>query len=208
MGLIKAQIINRSRQQGDEKSFTSIDVLFNPTELGIDRNVSYAEHPIPGASLPVIQFVRGEGRTLSLELFLDRTDERRSIQGDLDKLRKLVQIDDELHAPPVCEFFWGDVSFIGVVTSLNEKHTLFDPKGHILRARVSISMREYQEAKKPDEKSPDRTRVRVLREGETLAHIAEEAYGDPRLWDVIAAENGIDQPRFVAPGTPLKVPAI
>jgi nucleoid-associated protein YgaU len=50
--------------------------------------------------------------------------------------------------------------------------------------------------------------VRVLREGETLALVAAEAYGDPRLWRLIAEENGIDRPRFVAPGTPLRVPAI
>ena len=57
-------------------------------------------------------------------------------------------------------------------------------------------------------RSPDRTRVRVLREGETLSAIAAEVYGNPRLWRVIADANGIERPRFVEPGTPLHIPAL
>jgi nucleoid-associated protein YgaU len=48
----------------------------------------------------------------------------------------------------------------------------------------------------------------VLREGETLAHIAYEAYGDPRMWRTIALANNIDRPRFIEPGTPLWIPAM
>jgi nucleoid-associated protein YgaU len=101
---------------------------------------------------------------------------------------------------------------VGVVTSLKEKYTLFDENGQILRARVTLSMKSYQavEVQQRDLKrqSPDRERVRVLREGETLPAIAQEAYGDPRLWRAIARENGIERPRFVRPGTPLRIPAI
>jgi nucleoid-associated protein YgaU len=56
--------------------------------------------------------------------------------------------------------------------------------------------------------SPDRTHVRVLREGETLAHIAREVYGDPRMWRPIAIANDIERPRFIVPGTPLRIPAL
>ena len=56
--------------------------------------------------------------------------------------------------------------------------------------------------------SPDRSHARVVREGETLAHIAYEVYGDPRLWRPIATANGINKPRFVEPGTPLRIPAL
>lgn len=188
------------------------EVMFNPAELSIEQGVSYAEHPTLGASDPIIQFVRAEGQTLSVELFLDRTNANSTVADDLARLRKFVQIDSDLHAPPICELLWGDTYIKGVVRSLSEKYVLFGQDGSILRARVSLSLRRYEEpditAKQANEQSPDRTRVRVMREGETLAHIAQEAYGDPRLWNVIAAANNIDRPRFVAPGTPLKVPAL
>ena len=38
--------------------------------------------------------------------------------------------------------------------------------------------------------------------------IAAEAYGDPKAWRPIAEANAIDRPRFVPPGTALKVPAL
>jgi len=201
-----------------------IAVQFNPTEYGIDRGASYAELAVPGLRTPLLQFVRGEAQTLSLELFLDGTDQRAgaalvggsapddSVEGRLKKLRQFVEIDPDLHAPPVCLFQWRDVKFHGVVTSFKEKYTLFDRTGAILRARLTVSLKSYEavevQLRELKLKSPDRTRVRVVREGETLAAIAAEVYGDPRLWRVLAEANTIDRPRFVPAGTPLHIPAL
>lgn len=54
----------------------TIDVMFNPTEFQITRNVSYAEVGVPGLSMPLLQFVRGESQALQLELFLDSSDRK------------------------------------------------------------------------------------------------------------------------------------
>lgn len=195
-----------------------IEVQFNPTEYGIDRGAYYSELQVPGLRTPLLQFVRGEAQTLSLELFLDGTDKRSSddprhtVEGRLARIREFVTIDPALHAPPVCKFQWHDVVFYGVVTSLKEKFSLFDETGKVLRARATISMKSYEavevQLREMRLESPDRTRVRVARERETLAGIAAEAYGNPRLWRQIAEENGIDRPRFVTPGTALRIPAL
>lgn len=43
-------------------------------------------------------------------------------------------------------------------------------------------------------------RFRDVKAGDTLPLIAREAYGDPRLWRLIAEANGIDDPfRFPEP---------
>ena len=187
-------------------------VMFNPTDYGIDRGASYAELQVPGLKTPILQFVRGEAETLSLDLFLDATDKRQPVKQALDALRKFVQIDENLHSPPVCLFEWGDVSFQGVVTSLKEKFNLFDASGKVTRARVTLSLKSYQsvevQLRELKKSSPDRTHVRTLKEGETLAHLAQEAYGDPRLWRPIAEANDIDRPRFVPPGSTLRIPAL
>ncbi len=223
MGLQKAELLNVSK--GDE---TPIKVLFNPTEYTIERNVNYAELQIPGKQLPILQFVRGEAQTLNLELFLDRTATGATIEEDLTQLRSFVTIDAELHAPPICRFQWGtsssseasvteerqrdDNTFTGVVTSFQERHLLFDEDGRVLRARVTLTLKSYRsgeaQARQTCTQSPDRTRVRVLREGETLSRLANEAYGDPRLWRLIAGENDIDRPLFIAPGTALRIPSV
>ena len=214
MGLEHATLTNVSKLPKPPP----IEVQFNPTEYGIDRGASFAELQVPGLRTPLLQFVRGEAQTLSLELFLDGTDKRASsnpddtVEGRLADLRKFVEIDPELHAPPVCLFQWRQVTFYGVVTSFKEKYQLFDESGKVLRARVTLSLKSYEavevQLREMGLKSPDRTRVRVVREGETLAAISAEVYGNPRLWRVIAEANLIDRPRFVEPGTPLHIPAL
>jgi hypothetical protein len=53
-----------------------IEVMFNPTDYQITRNMNYAEIGVPGLAMPLIQFVRGEAQTLQLELFLDSSDRK------------------------------------------------------------------------------------------------------------------------------------
>src|SRR5262245_244353 len=194
MGLELATLTNVSKA-----SQPAIKVQFNPTEYGIDSGSSYAELQVPGLRTPLLQFVRGEAQTLSLELFLDGTDKRAggglslssltggsspddSVEGRLKGLRQFVETDTDLHAPPVCLFQWRQVTFHGVVTSFKEKYTLFDESGKVLRARVTLSLKSYEavevQLRELKLSSPDRTRVRVLREGETLSSISAEVYGD------------------------------
>jgi hypothetical protein len=51
-----------------------IPVMFNPSQYSITRNLNYAEIGVPGLSMPLLQFVRGEVQTLDLVLFLDSSD--------------------------------------------------------------------------------------------------------------------------------------
>lgn len=206
MGLVKARIENRS-----EPDAAAVDVLFNPTEYGIDRGAQYAELAVPGLAMPLLQFVRGETQTLTLDLFLDASDTRGSVEADLERLRGFVRIHEELHAPPVCGFVWGDVDFEGVVTALREKFSLFGEDGRVTRARVSLTLKSYQAAevqlREINRASPDRSRFHVVRAGDTLPAIAAAAYGDPRQWRRIASANDIERPRFLQPGWTLRIPA-
>lgn len=207
MPLTRATITDVSHAQG-----RVVQVLFNPTDYAVDRGSHYASMPVPGLSTPILQYIRGESQVLSLELFLDRTDGNSDIEADMEQLRAFAQIDGSLHAPPVAEFAWGHFKFTGVVTSLRERLSLFSEDGRVLRARLTLSIKSYKSAEVQRRElklsSPDRTHVRILREGETLAHIANEVYGDPRLWRPIATANGITRPRFIKPGTPLRIPVL
>jgi nucleoid-associated protein YgaU len=207
MGLVNAKLWNVSV---NPPTFTN--VMFNPTEYDIDRGANYAELDVPGLSTPILQFIRGEAQTLSISLFIDSYDSRGTVSDDLDALRAFVTIDGELHSPPVCLFQWGDQSFQGVVTSLKEKFSLFDSDGNVIRATVTLSLKSYLpvevQVRTQKMSSPDRTRVRTVRDGDTLAQLAKEAYGQPRLWRPIADANGVDRPRFLQAGQTLVIPAI
>jgi Contractile injection system tube protein len=211
MPLIKAKITDVSHADSDPAKKV-VEVLFNPTDVSVDHGSHYAAMPVPGLAMPILQYIRGESDVLHLELFLDRLDQNRDVEKDLQDLQTFVLIDSALHAPPVVEFTWAKFAFEGVITSLRRKMTLFSEDGRILRARLTLSLRSYRSAEVQLRElklaSPDRTHVRVMREGETLAHIAHEVYGDPRMWRPIALANGIERPRFVEPGTPLWIPAL
>lgn len=211
MPLVKATLTDVSHAAGDPAQKV-VRVLFNPTDLSVDRGSHYASMPVPGLAMPILQYVRGESNLLHLELFLDRTDLGSDVEADLAQLETFVVIDGGLHAPPVVEFAWGKFVFTGVVTSLRQRMTLFSEDGRVLRARLTLSLKSYKSAevqlRELKLSSPDRSHVRVLREGETLAHLAYQVYGDPRLWRSIAEANGIRRPRHVAVGTPLRIPAL
>jgi hypothetical protein len=211
MSLVKATITDLSHADNDPARKV-VTVLFNPTDLSVDRASHYASMPVPGLSMPILQYIRGESDILHLELFLDRTDQGRDVESDIADLATFIHIDSTLHSPPVVEFKWAGFSFPGVVTSLRNKMALFSEDGRTLRARISLTLKSYKstevQLRELKLQSPDRSHVRVLRESETLAHIAYEAYGDPRMWRPIADANNIQRPRFIAPGTPLTIPAL
>lgn len=261
MGLVKATLYKISGPWRGQTISTDteagIDVMFNPTEYSIDRSVSYAEIGVPGLAQPLLQFVRGESNSLSLELFLDGTRTRgqpdesaglsaasaaaavagaaggaaaavagaaaaaasanegpalNNVEEKLKDIRQFVELDPELHAPPLCRFVWGAQSFVGVVQSLQERFTLFDETGHILRARLSLTLKSFEAAdvqyRRINPQSPDRTKTWVVKEGERLDQIAATEYGDPSLWRAIADENGLQRIRELVPGDLLRIPSL
>jgi nucleoid-associated protein YgaU len=50
--------------------------------------------------------------------------------------------------------------------------------------------------------------VHVLVEGDTLAGIAYNEYGNPSLWRAVAAANGIDDPMRLRSGTSVLLPSV
>jgi nucleoid-associated protein YgaU len=75
-----------------------------------------------------------------------------------------------------------------------------------------VSVKEAQTAKEQLERnprnSPDHTKRRTVKQGETLSLIAFEEYDDSAEWRRIADANGIDDPKSVRPGMVLTLPPI
>ena len=67
---------------------------------------------------------------------------------------------------------------------------------------------EEAQLTKKKRNSPDHTKRRTLKQGETLALIASEEYDNPAEWRRIADANNISDPRDVKPGTVLTIPPI
>ena len=192
----------------------AIPVKFNPTEYSLDKSITYADQSLPGFTSPVTQFTSGEAETLTMELFFDAYEES---QQDVraaytDKLDALLHVDGDLHAPPICRFVWGGLSFECVLQSASKQFTMFLPSGVPVRARVNVTFKEYNpptwQKKETPRKSADKTKLHRVIEDETLWLIAAAEYGDPQRWRPIAEANGIDNPRTLTPGDELVIPSL
>lgn len=187
-----------------------IPVMFNPEKYSIKKSNQFASHGIPGRDSPVIQFMSGQAESLSVTLFFDTytfengKDVRKKYT---DKISKLMLIDEHLHAPPVCTFSWAKHAFTGIIESVNTDYTMFDENGTPVRATVNLSFTQYTAPEKP-KSSPDRTKRRVIREGDSLWALAAKEYGDASKWKIIADANNIDNPRILEAGTQIVIPPL
>ena len=190
-----------------------IPLRFNPTEYQLQKANNFAEIGIPGLETPPIQFVRGASEKLTTEVLVDTSDTLDDVRiAYVNKLRGLMDINRELHAPPIVRFIWDTQVFLGVLESVNVTYVLFTPEGVPLRARLSLSMKEYRpveiQIKENPTASPDFDKTYVVRRGDTLSGIAFAVYRDSSAWRAIAAANGIRDPRTLAPGRALQLPRL
>jgi hypothetical protein len=222
-------------EEGHLDPSTRFEAAYNPTEYTLTKNVQYAEHPIPGLDSPVLQFVRGQAETVSLDLFFDSSDEgmgrtSTAVTEKTDKFYRLARISGRTHAPPICLFSWGLTGFAGtsldgdwanqarqhglhcVIESLRQRFTLFSSEGVPLRATLTVGLKEYKSVQRQlwelNLQSADQTHAHTLRQGETLSDIANAVYGDPNAWRPIAERNGVTDPLAVPAGSILTIPPL
>jgi len=190
-----------------------IPVHFNPTEYQLQKTNNFSEIAIPGLESPPIQFIRGAAEKMTAELLVDTSDTLDDVRKRYtDKLRDLMRIKQELHAPPIVRFIWDSEIFIGVVESLNITYIMFTPEGVPIRAKLSLTLKEYRpvdvQVKDPPRASPDFEKSITVRRGDTLSGIAASVYQDASVWREIAKANDIKDPRRLNPGTVLTLPRL
>ncbi len=207
MPLTKALIINT-----DESISTPIPVMFNPPEYQLQKSNQFAEIGIPGLGSSLLQFVKGTAQTLTMELFFDTTATGLDVRLFTELVLVLTDINAETHAPPRLLFLWGSLAFPCVLESVTQKFDYFNASGLPLRASLSVTLKSYDLLENLLASIPlqsaDRTKRRVLKEGDTLQSIAAQEYGDPRKWRPIAEANNIDNPLTIQPGQGLIIPVL
>ncbi|MBP1932265.1 CIS tube protein [Ammoniphilus resinae] len=189
-----------------------IDVLFNPNEYMLDSSNQYSWQTIPGLSQPIAQFVSGEATTLTMELFFDSYEKGTDVRKHTSKIVGLLDVDKDLHAPPLCKFVWGSLQFKGIIEKVSQKYTMFLESGIPVRATLTVTFKAVQSIKEQFKRIPrqsaDRTKQRTVKQGDQLWRIAAEEYEDPGLWREIARANAIKNPKQLEPGTVIKIPRL
>jgi len=108
--------------------------------------------------------------------------------------------------PPGLRFSWGSFVFDGLVDSIEETIEFFSPDGKPLRASIALGLSQQTilvadfgaDARPPGTpRGPGASPLTAAAAGSTLQGLAAGASAD---WQSIAAANGIDNPRQLAPG--------
>ena len=189
-----------------------IPVLFNPTQYSLDRTNQIAEIGIPGMSAPIMQYVRGNARTLSMDLLFDTYEAQIDVRLYTELVYGLMGINPITHAPPICVFTWGTFLFRCVVEHVGGRFTLFLPSGTPVRATLSVTLKEYVDldllVRWAPTESANHAKLYTVRHGDTLGGIAAAEYGDPAKWRPIADANRLANPRALQPGQALVLPAL
>lgn len=194
----------------------TIEVLFNPNEYSLETSNQFQRTAVPGTATPVTQFVSGNTQTLTMDLFFDSyekgEDEGEDVRNYTRQITSLLDIDPVLHAPPICVFRWGSLSFKATLEQVNQKFTLFLESGIPVRATLSVTFKEYRTLSEQlngvQKESSDRTKRVTPKQGDSLLAIANREYEDSSLWRPIANANNISNPRILAVGEEITVPVL
>ena len=212
--LVEAKGPNPPTTSGSSKR---IDFQFNPQEIKLTRSAHWQpKRPnVRGGPSPH-EYKGPRPTTLTLEMFLDKTDED---NGDVsDQVETLLEacaptpksLGTGTPLPAFAIFGWDKVYFRGFIEKVDATYMMFHENGVPVRAKCTITLTETPPGAKkqnPTSGSEGAQAIVQLVDGDSLAAIAFREYGDASMWRTIAEANSIDDPLRIAPGIRLLVPS-
>jgi hypothetical protein len=209
-------------------------VQFNPDSLKVSFANQLVQPSGAGdqRGSPARQFVGAGTTKLALTLWFDVGSPLPQGQAPVTDVRRLtkkvayfitpkpVPGQKDKFVPPAVRFVWGSFQFDGLMDALEETLEYFSPQGKPLRASlgVSLSQQKIQFAFRDTgggaggaaagtgaPQTPGTQPLAQAPAGSTVQGLADGAGKDD--WQAIAAANGIENPRLLAPGALLDLNA-
>jgi hypothetical protein len=134
-----------------------VEALFNPSELSISKSVPWSPHDESKGDNPTLEFTKAEPMELDVELLFDTYEIKENVYELYVKpLASFTLVMEDEKRPPMCRFAWGDQfpEFVGVITSLTTKYTMFLRNGKPVRATCSIKMKQAEKVTLKAEQGP------------------------------------------------------
>jgi hypothetical protein len=217
-----------SKFENEIEQDTWCQVQFNPESLKVSFANQLVQPSGAGdqRGTPARQFVGAGTTKLALTLWFDVGSPQPPSGSPVDDVRKLTkkvayfitpkpaQGQKDKFVPPAVRFVWGSFQFDGLMDALEETLELFSPEGKPLRASLglSLSQQKIQFAFRDTGASgagggpggaggpatPGTEPLAQAPAGSTVQGLADAAGKDD--WQSLAAANGIENPRLLAPG--------
>lgn len=207
MALTKAVIVNL-----DAPASPPIAVMFNPPRYELSKTNRFAEIKIPGLPSSVLQFVNGNAKTLTMELFFDTTGTGADVRTTTAAIANLTELGAITRAPPRLLLLWGSLAFPCFLVSVRQEFDYFNAAGLPLRARLTVEFKGHDSVESLVAAVPvaqvEQATAYVAMAGDTLQAIAASVYDDPAKWRQIADANNLDDPRTLGAGLRLQIPRL
>ncbi len=168
-----------------------VTAQYNPSQLELQRSIEwkrngnkkdnradYRKDPKPDNEL---EYIGGDGRTLTLELLFDGFETETSIEPLIEALDQMATLrtdaKDNDPRPHQCVIVWGTDGIkplVCVIESIGVKYTMFDRGGRPLRAVATVKVKEASVSKF------DRTGVHGTRYPDVNGYTHDIPRGVPR----------------------------
>jgi hypothetical protein len=171
-----------------------IKVMFNPTEYTVSEK---AEVIFNNARQWEFQkFYRDD---FMVTLFYDTYEKQTDVRDEIKKISDLLRPTKEGTAgkrPQICVFTWGNFTYKGIVSKVDQKFILFLDTGIPVRADVTVTFKyvENKEEFNEHNKTKKCRKLWTVRTGDRLDMIAQKTLFNVGKWRMIAEENKIDNP--------------
>lgn len=205
----KARIVNV------DKPGHAVTCHFNPDTFSMDRTITWKSDTNIGNDSSNLTFGGGQANDLTMTLLFDTTDTGDDVRNTYKTLIELSNVNPDKKntktnksEPSLCRFEWGKfLTFKAAITKLSQKFTMFKSDGTPVRAEVTVTFKQVEEpigGQNPTSR-PEPRKIWVVSEGQTLAWIAYQEYGDSGYWRHIAETNDLADPLALRPGQVLKL---
>lgn len=194
--------------------------LMNPEKYTYHYKIEKDETQASGTSTVSPKFNKKLPENLELDFVFDRSGVINGYQSsddgiidDIEKFKKVIlDYNGDEHKPNYLIISWGTLLFKGALTEMDVEFKLFRPDGTPIRAVAKAKFQGFVEdnlrAAKENNKSPDLTHYRTVKEGDTLPLMAYQIYGDARYYLQVARANNIINFRKLKTGQKIFFPPL
>ena len=194
--------------------------LINPEKYTYHYKIETDDTQASGTSTISPKFNKKLPENLELDFVFDRsgvingyTSSDDGIIDDIEKFKKVIlDYNGDEHKPNYLIISWGTLLFKGALTEMDVEFKLFKPDGTPIRAVAKAKFQGFVEdnlrAAKENNKSPDLTHYRTVKEGDTLPLMAFNIYGDSKYYLEVARVNNIINFRKLKTGQKLFFPPL
>jgi nucleoid-associated protein YgaU len=177
----------------DVKGAQEISVMFNPNEYTVSFEAKYT------GEADKKQFKITETPEFKVSLFYDTYEKRSDVRVQTMKITSLLDpkvSGKSTKRPPICLFVWGGFTYQGVLTKIEQRFTMFLEDGTPVRSLLDVTfISEEQEKQIIKDMGLNACRkLWIVKSGDRLDLIANEALKDPLKWRKIAETNRIVNP--------------